>query len=131
MATVTGYQSGSPFPLEIYYVDGVWLAKGAAFAYYSMALDAYKAGVRLRPGTGWRSNEYQTELYNLSPEEKIARGVGARVAKPGFSNHQSGRAIDFKRVQDDGQYGWLLGNAFRYGFSQTVASEPWHWEWRG
>jgi subtilisin family serine protease len=80
----------------------------------------------------------------------LARYISGRLAAPGFSLHNDGRAIDFLTVQGGRSmaastsasnrkawraswfFGWLSGNANVYGFFQnTSIDEPWHWEYRG
>lgn len=58
------------------------------------------------------------------------------TARPGWSNHNSGIAIDLncKGAKFGGVvmpiYEWLVLNAYKYGFVRTVSSEEWHWEYR-
>ena len=80
----------------------------------------------------------------------LARYISGRLAAPGFSLHNDGRAIDFLTTQDGRTmaastnasnrkswraswfFAWLTGNANGYGFFQnTSIDEPWHWEYRG
>jgi LAS superfamily LD-carboxypeptidase LdcB len=79
----------------------------------------------------------------------MVRFVGARIAAPGYSMHNSGLAIDFRNVQDGRTlrnrttssatrawrrswfWDWLTANAARFGYYQnTSIDEPWHWEYR-
>jgi hypothetical protein len=80
----------------------------------------------------------------------LTRYISRRLAAPGFSLHNDGRAVDFSTV-DRGRslgadtsaasrtawrsswlFNWLSANANRYGFFQnTSIDEPWHWEFRG
>ncbi len=53
-----------------------------------------------------------------------------RAARPGTSNHQSGHALDLN-TSAPGVLSWLNANGARFGFSRTVPSEAWHWEWWG
>lgn len=60
-------------------------------------------------------------------------GLG-RAAKPGYSSHQMGLAIDFQLGSNDGVrrpgdpvYDWLVANAKAYGFAK-LSSESWHWQ---
>lgn len=139
MATghIFGYKRGVPIPIELAPIGpNVFLRKDAAQAFVRMQADARKAGIALKPTTGWRSNEYQTELYELSKKtgpqaevEKKRRGVTGVVAKPGFSNHQSGEAVDIASTADPKVWNWLQANAAKYGFKNTVKSEKWHWEY--
>ena len=50
------------------------------------------------------------------------------AAKPGYSNHQSGHALDLN-ARDPAVGAWLRAHAHEYGFRNTIASEPWHWEY--
>jgi LAS superfamily LD-carboxypeptidase LdcB len=58
------------------------------------------------------------------------------VARPGFSNHQNGVAVDIQVNSSTSSpvYVWLKMNAKAYGFINTGASfkppEFWHWEFR-
>jgi hypothetical protein len=77
----------------------------------------------------------------------LARYAGQRVAAPGYSLHNDGRAADLKTSERDLTLGadtsqrtpwrqtwlwsWLTGNAARFHFFQnTHIDEPWHWEHR-
>ena len=110
-------------------------------------------------------NDYVTNIYY--PDTKTARQAlqggehgeaaashlaaytRARVATPGYSNHNNGLAIDIKNTQDGRLYrnktnrtdtaawrttwlwDWLVANAATYNFYQnTQIDEPWHWEYR-
>lgn len=58
------------------------------------------------------------------------------VAKPGTSEHGSGRAIDlntggrtdFLPLKTE-NYKWLIKNSYKFGFIRTVSSEEWHFEY--
>lgn len=59
------------------------------------------------------------------------------TAKPGYSNHNSGLAIDLNcygaklnSAFNQPIFEWLMLNAYKYGFVRTVKSEEWHWEYR-
>lgn len=125
---VMGYRSGQPIPIEIVFVDGVWLEARTADAYGRMRNAALEeAQIRLKANSGFRSMEQQTEFYNMPEEERVKRGIGKLVARPGYSNHQSGIAVDISQV-DPHVFPWMETNARRFGFVNTVKSEPWHWE---
>lgn len=51
------------------------------------------------------------------------------TARPGYSNHQSGQAVDFNVTGFPEVYKWLVRNAIKFGFIRTVLSERWHWEY--
>lgn len=108
-------------------VLGVWMTLGTAIAFLRMAHAAKLAGFDLSPSSGWRSYEEQAELYR---QYKAGERTSV-AARPGFSNHQNGRAIDNPvGGADSAESKWLNANAHRYGWKRTVLSEPWHWEYR-
>ncbi len=51
-----------------------------------------------------------------------------RTAKPGYSNHQDGSAVDFN-VNLPNVYKWMVHNAAQYGWVRSVESETWHWQY--
>jgi LAS superfamily LD-carboxypeptidase LdcB len=123
--TVVGYRSGKAIPLEVTEVDGVLIEATTARAFIAMRDAAAEAGVYLQPWSGFRSNEKQAHLY-----ADWKAGIGNPAAKPGYSKHQSGRALDINLLGVPKEtFAWLTKHASRYGFRRTVASEPWHWEY--
>lgn len=123
--TVVGYRNGKPMPLTVIEVDGVLVEVKTARAYIAMRDAAAAAGVYLSPWSGFRDNERQAELY-----ADWKAGYGVRAAKPGYSNHQSGLAIDIGVYDEsDDTYLWLAQNGGHFGFRRTVPDEPWHWEY--
>lgn len=105
---------------------GELLHHAAAAAFLRMSTEARTTGVSLWVTSGYRSRREQRWLYN-----RYRKGLGPKAARPGRSNHQRGLAVDL--VVGDvttPTYEWLASNACRFGFKRTVASEPWHWEYR-
>jgi hypothetical protein len=124
----TGYEAGKPYPITVVTADGKPAEKATANAYSLMQDAAAKVGVQLRVVSGFRSQAQQQYLYNCY---KTCSCNGCNLAaKPGYSNHQSGEALDLN-TRDPGVYNWLSGNAWKFGFKRTVSSEPWHWEYQG
>ena len=97
---------------------------GTARAFLAMRAAAGQAGVDLRLESGFRTVEQQQELYRA-----FKKGRGNKAARPGMSNHQSGRALDIAVGAEPGAFAWLESNAVLFGFKRTVANEPWHWEY--
>jgi hypothetical protein len=95
-----------------------------AEAFLLMRTAAADAGVELRLESGFRTVEQQRELFRA-----WRKGNGNKAARPGMSNHQSGRALDIAVMRVPGALAWLETNAASFGFKRTVASEPWHWEY--
>lgn len=107
--------------------NGEYLRKDAALQYRKLMTAAKKAGVYLSTNSGFRSMAEQRELYR-----RYLNGTGATAARPGYSNHQNGIAVDIGGVGPFGSraYNWLANNAGRFGFSNAEGrgvGEPWHW----
>ena len=117
-----GFRNGRAFRVHVVEVDDCEVEVQTARAFARMRDAAARDGIRLLVWSGFRSNEKQAELYDA-----WRAGDGNLAAKPGFSNHQSGRALDLA-LQIDGAFDWLQKHARRYGFRRTVPGEPWHWE---
>ncbi len=91
----------------------------------------------------YRTKDYQTELYeNNDPDDKDA----PLVAKPGFSEHETGYAFDFSETENydydgTGDFEWLNTNCYKYGFVvrytkdkesiTEIRNEPWHFRYVG
>ena len=118
-----GYKNGKPMRIRVVQIGWADVEIATARAFRKMAAAAAKDGVSLFIRSGFRSHERQHWLYRAWRE-----GWGNKAARPGFSNHQSGRARDID--MDGGVAGWLARHAKRFGFRQTVRGEPWHWEFR-
>ncbi len=123
-----GYRSGSRFSIKVVTVDGKPVERDTANAYIAMQEAAARAGVNIRIVSGFRTNAEQQRLYNCYVNCNC--NSCNLAARPGYSNHQSGHALDLN-TSASGVLNWLNNNGRRYGFSRTVPSEPWHWEWWG
>ncbi len=105
-------------------------------AWFALVNDAKAAGIsNIQVTSSFRSMQHQTDLFNSNPDPTY-------VARPGYSSHQAGVALDFAsmhttggqdcgagraRSPDDPLWNWLYDNAERYGFKQ-YAAEAWHWD---
>jgi hypothetical protein len=117
-----GYRNGRPLPLQLITIDLREVEIRTARAFKAMQRAAMDDGVELMIYSGFRTHERQSGLYRA-----WRAGIGNPAARPGYSNHQSGRALDLV-VQDPRTLAWLDRNARRFGFRRTVPKEPWHWE---
>jgi hypothetical protein len=124
----TGYVQGSPFPITLVRVDGKPAQIDTANAYHVMQQAAAAAGVSLRIVSGFRSMADQQYLYSCYIN--CSCNNCNLAATPGYSNHQSGHALDLN-TSEGGVLSWLNAHGGAYGFSRTVPSESWHWEWWG
>jgi hypothetical protein len=121
-ARVTGYSHGKPMSIAVTAVEGKNVEVHTAAAFGRMKAAAAMDGVALHIVSGFRTMDKQRELYRA-----YKAGRGNLAAVPGFSNHQSGHALDLN-TNGRGVYGWLTRRAATYGFRRTVPTEKWHWE---
>jgi D-alanyl-D-alanine carboxypeptidase len=130
-------------PAEFVSIDGDYRVTPATKdAYTRMRADAAAAGHSIRAASAYRSIEYQTNLYAryLREDPNNADNYSAR---PGFSEHHTGRAIDLvgpsgtlRGFVGTKEAEWVRENAWNYGFivrytaeNEEVTgyeSEPWH-----
>ncbi|MDC0718775.1 M15 family metallopeptidase [Nannocystis bainbridge] len=127
-STDTGYSSGNPFEITVVHIDGRPVEKDTANAYWVMREAAAAAGVDMHINSGFRTMSEQEYLYNCYIN--CSCNSCNLAAKPGWSNHQSGHALDINTATP-GVYNWLNANGGAFGFTETVPGEPWHWEWWG
>jgi LAS superfamily LD-carboxypeptidase LdcB len=112
--------------IEIVTLQGKRVEKRTACAFTQMANAARSAGHNLVINSGFRTMEEQQYFWNCYQTKKCNNGNLA--ARPGYSNHQNGIALDLST--GGGVYSWLAGNAHKFGFVRTVPTEAWHWEYR-
>lgn len=96
--------------------------------------------------SGFRDEALQQTLYERELN-KTGLNSSSLVAKPGYSEHQTGYVIDLglygdgREFDGKGAYKWLLENAHLYGFVQRyqedkvnitmIDNEPWHFRYVG
>ena len=123
--TDTGYRNGLAFTITVVTVDGHPVERATANAYYVMAQAAERDGVQIRIVSGFRTMAEQQHLYYCYTS--CSCNSCNLAARPGYSNHQSGHALDLNS-KASGVYSWLSRHGAAYGFRRTVPSEQWHWE---
>jgi D-alanyl-D-alanine carboxypeptidase len=159
-----GYVNGAMPSTRLLTLQGCTLERDAAYMYALLTEAARREGIRLGWEDCYRSYNVQAASYNkrcpytdvpiyatdpLTGErwEDGSKAVrvcsGPPTARPGFSNHGWGRAVDFTDGRSvlgcsDKAYRWLQGNAHRFGFvnprwawCDVSTREPWHWEYAG
>ena len=109
-------------------------------AFEAMRKGALEDGIRLLSISDYRSFETQTSTYKYW-KESYGEYADAFSAKPGFSEHQLGLAIDVNDMwasfADTKEGKWLEKNCYKYGFILRYPSyaseiftgyeyEPWH-----
>jgi D-alanyl-D-alanine carboxypeptidase len=92
------------------------------------ATDAADDGVELYVDSGWRSPEYQNQLFREAVSEYGSEEEAARwVATAETSPHVSGDAVDIGPFDATA---WLSKPGAEYGLCQIYSNEPWHYELR-
>jgi hypothetical protein len=125
-----GYDQGTPFPIELVTVKGFPVEIHTADALLTMMAAAEKDGVDININDAFRTYAEQEYYYNCFVNCSC-NGCNAAAA-PGYSNHQSGHAIDFD--MSGSAYAWIFANAPTYGWSNAEGAsvgENWHWTWWG
>jgi hypothetical protein len=92
------------------------------------ATDAAGEGVEFVINSGWRSPEYQEQLFQEAVSEYGSEEEAARwVATAETSTHVSGDAVD---IGPSDAAAWLSEHGAEYGLCQIYSNEPWHYELR-
>jgi LAS superfamily LD-carboxypeptidase LdcB len=120
----------------------ITVAGAIAESLAALLRDAAADGVRLCGG-GYRDPEAQIQLRmahcgtsNYAIYEMPASQCDPPTAKPGFSQHELGLAIDFTCngggtvTRSSSCFSWLSAHAADYGF-YNLPEEPWHWSTTG
>jgi zinc D-Ala-D-Ala carboxypeptidase len=122
-----------------------------ATAVETMFTAAKKDGLNLEVSSAYRSYSFQVTLYNGYVQSQGKATADTQSARPGYSEHQTGLALDIQ--PDDGRchleacFGetpegiWVKNNAYKYGFilrypenKQSITGytyEPWHFRYVG
>lgn len=116
------------------------LNKEAYDAWILMKNDAAALGLNLWAQSGYRSYDYQKDLYNSYVNRKGKEAADKSSARPGASEHQTGLAFDLNTIttsfKDTAEGKWVHQNCFNYGYiirypeNKTNETgyifEPWH-----
>ncbi|WP_432511730.1 M15 family metallopeptidase [Kineococcus sp. SYSU DK001] len=113
---------------------------------------ADRDGVSLSITSGYRSHARQRSVHDAAVRRDGVEDAESVSARPGYSEHQTGLAVDFGGSSQPGcqlencfgqtpEAAWLQAHAGRYGFLLRYperkteitgyAPEPWHWRWVG
>lgn len=109
--------------------------------------DAKAQGINISNSySGYRSYQYQTQLYNNYVNQHGEEEANTFSAKPGFSEHQTGLTFDLKDfngqlVEDPITSQWIKENCAKYGLilrypegKEDITGyiyEPWHLRYVG
>ena len=133
----------SPYPTPaLTTVNGITVASSIATRVRGLLNAASADGINLS-GYGYRDFNAQIALrrqncgtsqyaiWEMPPD-----ACSPPTARPGYSYHERGLAIDFMangrfiNSQSNPGFVWLAANAARFGL-YNLPSEPWHWDTRG
>jgi peptidoglycan hydrolase CwlO-like protein len=119
-------------------VGGITVNSRIADSLSGLLSAASSAGFRLS-GYGYRDINAQIQLRrqncgtsDYAVWQMPADSCRPPTARPGFSMHEQGLAVDFQsngsfiNSRSNPAFGWLAANAGRFGFT-NLPSEPWHW----
>lgn len=121
------------------------LKKEAADAFMKMSDAALLDNVIIKNASGYRSYEYQVNLYNNYVNKDGKNLADKYSARPGFSEHQTGLCTDINQIdigfEKTDAFKWLDKNAYKYGFILRFPKnkenltgyqyEPWHYRYVG
>ncbi len=134
---------------DYYYGTEHQLCKEAYEAFKKMWSEAQKEDIYLIINSSYRSYEEQKETYDNYKDKKGTTYADTVAARPGFSEHQTGLAIDIfskkdtstKDFKNSQTHIWLQNNAYKFGFIERYkeekiaitgfSAEPWHWRYVG
>lgn len=123
-----------------------YLSKDAKEAYDKLCEASLESGLHLGVTSSYRSYEDQVSIYNSYLKSKGQDYVDKYVATPGFSEHQTGLALDVKSTVASPfvytkEYKWMVENAYKYGFILRYPenlenitgynNESWHFRYVG
>lgn len=151
----------TPEVLSVDFAPGFQRINKVAFNdFYELYKAARADKVNLMVTSGYRSYTDQLNTFNYWTSVEMSKGysraqaeaiANTYSARPGFSEHQLGTALDLNGAGCDSfnnsctgnqaAWDWLANNAYRFGFvisypeskqSQTgYIYEPWHYRWIG
>lgn len=120
---------------------GVNKLRSEAYEHFKeMVDDANAVGIEFVADTTYRSFDYQETVYNNYAYEHTREETEKYAARPGYSEHELGTAIDLSNVwyieEGDEEYEWIRKNCWKYGFIMRYkknteditkyAAEDWH-----
>ncbi len=127
-----------------------YIDRKANEALVNMFSDAKKEGINLRVVSGYRSFQYQVNLFDRYVKKDGFEKANKYSALPGQSEHQTGLAVDVDnnsdakytvsvKFEETDAFKWLQKNAYKYGFILRYPKgkegitgytyEPWHYRY--
>ena len=118
-------------------------------AFIDMWNAANNEGIYLIINSSYRTYAEQQQVYDSYKDSRGTTYADSIAARPGYSEHQTGLAIDIfsteytttSNFKDSPAHQWLVNHAYQYGFIQRYeedteeitgfAEEAWHWRYVG
>ncbi len=129
-------------PVDLSGQLGIYVTPETGDALVAMASAAQEEGLQLQVDSGFRSYGFQKRiLEGLLAEGRPFLNAVRWTAPPGYSEHMTGRAVDFvpsdADFKDVAAYRWLQDHAADFCFTETYPLgnaggfdwEPWHWRY--
>ena len=124
------------------------LKEDAYKAFIDMAKAIEKENMHIRIVSAYRGYDYQKNLYNNYLKYEPIEKVDTYSARAGYSEHQTGLAIDidntkinYNKFHLTNEFSWMKKNAYKYGFilryplsKEKITGykyEPWHYRYIG
>lgn len=128
--------------------SGMQLVKEAKEAFETLSENAKKEGMNVIAMSSYRSYDYQVNLYNNYVAQDGKEAADKYSARPGYSEHQTGLAIDvynldlpYTSFEETEEFTWMQENAYKYGFILRFPKdkvditgyqyESWHYRYVG
>lgn len=153
-----GYKNGTLYKIRLCKIPGtsLWVNSQISKAIFDMINDAKAAGLTINATDSYRSMKtqrtgFQTRCGINYPETQSFKKppcTGAPIARPGYSNHQMGLALDltcngsgipqaYSSAKNNPCFIWMLANSTKYGLYEYGKGKPtsraseyyegWHW----
>lgn len=131
-------------PKKLVKIEGDYVATPeTTAAYKELTADLQKEGMKIYIVSSYRDIAYQNNLYNYYLKSDSKQEVDTYSARPGYSEHHTGRALDISQVYNNldafegsKEAKWVYENAYKYGFIVRYKEEqmdvtgyifePWH-----
>ena len=123
-----------------------YLSIDAKKAYDELCLASLKENINLGVSSSYRSHQDQVDIYNTYLNTYGKNYVKKYVSYPGYSEHETGLAIDVKSLNSDifansKEFKWMKDNSYKYGFILRYPEgkehltgynyESWHYRYVG
>lgn len=123
-----------------------YLTSEAAKAFEKMCYAAKNEGYQILANSSYRDYQTQKDTWQFYYDLYGKSYVDKYVTMPGYSEHQTGLALDVKSAnsnifKNSKEYTWMIDNSYKYGFIHRykeekvnitgISSEAWHFRYVG